>query len=110
MNVKDRADEHVVPKVADEVDKFYGALQRGERLSKQFIKLDQRIQHFHNRVTFFNLDRNYKCPCKSGKKFKHCCIHHRNAAQLVLGKMEKAKVKLLHKIKQLRVDNGIKNR
>ena len=89
---------NVVPTVAAEVLEYTQA-RRIVRVTAQFTKLNQRIQNMHNRVTFFNLDRNYKCPCKSGKKFKHCCIKHLDTAQYNLGKMEKAKVKLLKKAK-----------
>jgi hypothetical protein len=47
--------------------------------------------------------RNDSCPCGSGKKFKHCCLQHRQAGR-PLNPVSNAKVSLLAEVERIQQD------
>ena len=48
-----------------------------ETLKKVNQKMDDRLAELTNErlVRRVKIGRNDPCPCESGHKFKHCCIH-----------------------------------
>lgn len=49
-----------------------------DRLASDFARygrpMPELVEPIKSRVHFGKVGRNQKCPCGSGKKFKHCCI------------------------------------
>jgi len=83
------------------VKKGYDKFAREARTKKQFERLAMKINTYNGRVNFFNLDRNYRCPCGSGKKFKKCCIKHLDTSRKVLAKLQVAMVKIQKRARSL---------
>ena len=85
----------------------YGLEKRTNRLRKQYMKLAGKINYMNKLVSFCRrFGRNAPCPCRSGAKFKKCCIsnHDANIKKVIqLQKaMEKVRVKImLHRAKLL---------
>ncbi len=83
----------------DEIGKYtkdYTRKDQMKRINGQFKKLAGKINYM-NRLTSMGrkFGRNSLCPCKSGKKFKHCCIanHYLNekkvsVLQIAMGKIQ----------------------
>lgn len=89
---------HIVEQITSE----YNKKARLDRLSRQYKKLVAKINYM-NKLT--NVGRNFKrnsmCPCRSGKKFKNCCIsiHDRNGRRVM--QLQTAMDKLLDKVSGL---------
>ena len=78
-----------------DVKPVYSREARKARTSRQMGKLANKISTMSSRVAFFNVGRNFRCPCGSRKKFKHCCITLKHDAEKVVAKMQKAMEKLV---------------
>jgi uncharacterized protein YecA (UPF0149 family) len=46
-----------------------------QKLHKQVSKFDAQSELGKRRVNYKNNLRNKPCPCKSGRKFKKCCMN-----------------------------------
>ena len=89
--------ENVVPVVTEKPK--YDRKARLERLQHQLTRLQGKVTYMVNMSTFGNrFDRNDKCPCKSGKKYKHCCIINHDHNKWRLGKLQWAMDILLKKL------------
>ncbi len=91
-------ESHIVEQLKNEYDKK----ARLKRLSGQYKKLVAKINYM-NKLTNVgrNFRRNSMCPCRSGKKFKHCCIsiHDQNGKKVM--QLQTAMGKLLKKVSSL---------
>jgi uncharacterized protein YchJ len=96
-------DDNVAPtvKIDQSVKPEYNKQARRERAGKQYFRLAEKINTVNGRLNFFNLDRNYRCPCGSGKKYKHCCIKHKESCQKLLAKLQVAMNKLQKRARTL---------
>jgi len=55
-----------------------GVLTDSQVKRKQVSVCDHRSPAGRILTTARRVGRNRPCPCGSGKKFKHCCLHHRS--------------------------------
>jgi|3_EtaG_2_1085321.scaffolds.fasta_scaffold09818_6 uncharacterized protein YchJ len=75
--------------------KEYGWKEKAERLNMQYQKLARKINYM-NKLTNMGrqFGRNMLCPCKSGRKFKKCCLPNHEANQKKVGQLQVAMSKL----------------
>ncbi len=88
----------------DEIGKYtkdYTRKDQMERINGQFKKLAGKINYM-NRLTTMGrkFGRNTPCPCKSGKKFKHCCIANHDLNEKKVSALQTAMGKILSKVKR----------
>ena len=51
------------------------------KLENEYNSWDYKIETEYEPIVNSKTGRNEKCPCKSGKKFKHCCINKKGIKQ-----------------------------
>ncbi len=84
-----------------ETTRTYTKQDRIDRINGQYKKLAGKINYM-NRLTSMGrkFGRNSPCPCKSGKKFKHCCIANHDLNQRKVSVLQIAMGKILSKVKR----------
>ncbi len=77
----------------------YTRRDRTKRINQQYKKLVAKINYNGRLVAMGSkFGRNAPCPCKSGKKFKKCCIRHHYSNQRKQMSLQKALDKILDKV------------
>ncbi len=56
------------------------------------------------------IGRNEKCPCRSGKKYKHCCARLVQSKQVEMSPDQKLKVTLMNGVKEIQEQAVAKNK
>ena len=69
--------EDLTPEEAQRQNKLRQEFFRGETFAKVQEKMNKRLDQLPRErlVRRVKIGRNDPCPCESGYKFKHCCIH-----------------------------------
>jgi len=75
--------------------KIYDRKDKAERLYKQYQKLARKINYMSKLTNMGRqFGRNSMCPCKSGRKFKKCCLSNHEANEKRVGQLQVAMTKL----------------
>ncbi|WP_457575375.1 SEC-C metal-binding domain-containing protein [Desulfomarina sp.] len=56
------------------------------------------------------IGRNEKCPCRSGKKYKHCCARKERIAQPQTSSEKQLKVTLMDGVKEIQLQAVLKHK
>jgi hypothetical protein len=56
------------------------------------------------------IGRNEKCPCRSGKKYKHCCARKEKVSQPPASSEQQLKVTLMDGVKEIQEQARLKNK
>ena len=91
----------------NETTRTYTKQDRIDRVNGQFKKLAGKINYM-NRLTTMGrkFGRNTLCPCKSGKKFKHCCISNHWLNERKVSVLQNAMVRIQNKVKRYGLSIG----
>ncbi len=79
----------------------YNWAAKAERLHGQFKKLAYKINYMTGMTNWGRkIGRNTPCPCKSGRKYKKCCVVHHDANVKKVGQLQVAMSKLQARAKR----------
>jgi hypothetical protein len=79
--------------------KGYSRKDRVKRVNGQYQGLVKKLNYMARLCTMGRkIGRNTMCPCRSGKKFKHCCIVHHDSNVKKVSRLQKGVDSLIAKI------------